>query len=903
MKKKLSINRLATGNLKTHKKRYTVLIIGIILAMIFSSGSVFFIYCTNSSNEAIRIKKVGTQDAISVNIDEERIENLKNNGIIKNKVGYAHVTSYLLDSKKEKERGTAVAWLDDYAREFYQVNVIEGRYPDASGEIAFEKTALARIDKTAKVGDKITVLSLTPNGGGYFKKQIAKTYTLVGILYDKRTNFEQRYDSPENTTNEVPAAFVSEKEQPELGGKENLVAFYDFAKVTSHNDLLDVDHELYMHTFMVHNSSYFSLLNGEDVGSSLSIAVFLSIVLTVGSCFIIVNSFSANLNERKTQIGMLRAVGATRRQIVNIFGREAFIICLICAPISILISYFGVWLFARIMGDNFIFLPNITSLAVTTAVGIISVMLAALLPLFKISRISPMQAIRNTEFMRKMKNKHIRSQKSFNASKLLAKRNLMFFRFRQVTVCLIIAITVVMSCLGFSYAKAKSIDKYTLEDDYFIFSAAGSYGGSYVNYFPEGDRDISESQKDEIALLENVSKVTGSQSYVANILFDGEIPKYFFVNGYCGADVNSPDREFTSFEQWKQSESYFEVKQNAGYTKNFAETNITAYDSSKLKKLEKSVIDGKINIDKLNSGEEIIVLAPEKIGYFFKKLNGNGWQETVIDVSQGSQKGLYNGEFNEKYVVDTAESCFKAGDEVTLSILIDENDSGNLKRYDKTYKIGAIVNSKHLLDIYNGDENEFRGVGFFTTTASLKDFIADRKYSYDSLSVSLQDECDADVDDRIKQEISTIFPNAIIDSRFENNERLEDEYRSRLVMLISMIILFTCICAATVNNSITAQVRQSKRAIGTLRAVGASVSDLTRCYRIQIFSTLAIGTAIGAVAYAVVYFIIKIYVDISFMPWIGLAIVILLFAVCFANLRIRIAKITKESVVDNIREL
>ena len=37
MKRKLTINTLAMGNLKQRKKQYTILIISIILAMIFTS--------------------------------------------------------------------------------------------------------------------------------------------------------------------------------------------------------------------------------------------------------------------------------------------------------------------------------------------------------------------------------------------------------------------------------------------------------------------------------------------------------------------------------------------------------------------------------------------------------------------------------------------------------------------------------------------------------------------------------------------------------------------------------------------------------------------------------------------------------------------------------------------------
>ena len=52
-KKKLTVNRLAMGNLKARKKQYTLMIIGIVLAMIFSSGVMFFGFTMLSSLQEI----------------------------------------------------------------------------------------------------------------------------------------------------------------------------------------------------------------------------------------------------------------------------------------------------------------------------------------------------------------------------------------------------------------------------------------------------------------------------------------------------------------------------------------------------------------------------------------------------------------------------------------------------------------------------------------------------------------------------------------------------------------------------------------------------------------------------------------------------------------------------------
>jgi putative ABC transport system permease protein len=108
---------------------------------------------------------------------------------------------------------------------------------------------------------------------------------------------------------------------------------------------------------------------------------------------------------------MLRAVGATKRQIINIFGREAFIISAICTPISIAISYILVRILLTVVADEFVMSKSIWVIPLCAVFGIVVVMLSALIPLNSASKITPMQAIRNINQNRQMKLKHIKSQK------------------------------------------------------------------------------------------------------------------------------------------------------------------------------------------------------------------------------------------------------------------------------------------------------------------------------------------------------------------------------------------------------------------------------------------------------------------------------------------------------------
>ena len=225
MKRKLTINTLAMGNLKQRRKQYTILIIGIILAMVFSSGTMFFISCTKSSKEEYQRRTIGDfygyyfacEDFVDV---EQGVKD----GLVES-YGYAHILGYAYTDEEKIDKGTPVAWLDDDAKDLYHVHFIEGRYPEAKGEIAIEKDAALRLGIKPVVGEEISFSMLTANYTDFLGTSTEKTYTIVGILTDKRKNYEKflgRDDIPQ-----FPAALVSSEETVDIGGKEIPAVFFN----------------------------------------------------------------------------------------------------------------------------------------------------------------------------------------------------------------------------------------------------------------------------------------------------------------------------------------------------------------------------------------------------------------------------------------------------------------------------------------------------------------------------------------------------------------------------------------------------------------------------------------------------------------------------------------------------
>ncbi len=126
--------------------------------------------------------------------------------------------------------------------------------------------------------------------------------------------------------------------------------------------------------------------------------IFAGISLVVGA-FLIVNTFSILIAQRSRELALLRAMGASQRQVMSSVLVEAFVLgvlgstiglglgVLLAMAIRALFAAFGL----DIGGQALVFAPR--TVIVAYAVGIVVTMLAALLPAIRTTRITPVQAL------------------------------------------------------------------------------------------------------------------------------------------------------------------------------------------------------------------------------------------------------------------------------------------------------------------------------------------------------------------------------------------------------------------------------------------------------------------------------------------------------------------------------
>ena len=918
MKKKLTINTLAMGNLKQRKKQYTILIIGIVLAMVFSSGIMFFLSCMQTSNEETNDRLFGRQEDIFVKATDVDFEKLVSDGFVE-EYSLAHTIGFAYKDEEAKDVGTAVAWLEDKAVEMYYPFLHEGRLPEKEGEIAVERSTLMQLglEKT-QLGEKLTLNLKVPDGKGFSEKTEKRTYTLVGVAYNKKAKVMES-QIPEVTAF-MPSAWVYKGEETAVGGKELLVGFvntgsgryqglsWSEAKLTEYYELTEK-----YHTITTGYREESKGTSGTDIWDSMLYSVAFAIILTLVSCLAIVNAFANNLRQRKRQIGMLRAVGATKRQIISIYAREAFIISLISAPISVLISYYGVKLITKLIGDDLVFFPKVWILFVGAALGVIVVMCAAIIPLIPVSKSSPMQAIRNVDFTRKLRRKKIRSQKSFDVAALLAKRNITLARSRQIVVSIILAITIICSCLGFSALghelQQADYDKY----EYDLYNDA-NFERDFVNvtldYRGYSDNDISE-----ILSSGYFEEILAVKSCQANILTD-EFSDYELListrdDGVNGVYADVDDERLLTEENYKKeltkkfSKSYLDIKKRYNYNSLILNSTFVSVNDELFEGMKDDVVEGEINLDKLNSGEEIILIAPEKIGFYYHDYGEHGTflEYSYIDESRPTEKDI-------EYI-EIQERTYKVGDEIELSIICSSmNDKKQFVKTDRKVKIGAILN-----DDPSNIGWQFPwidGIGILTTNSASRYFAPE--VDYNSLYVKAKDEVNDELNSIIApylENISLSIPQGRLRNNYEFSRDNTNGVKVIILGFVCIIGLFLAICGCVVNNALTARIREGKRDIGTLRAVGADLKVLSSSYIRQVLVIFGYGYGIGFAVYIAGYWIFDLLNKtlqwnkqmFEFRIVETILMCSILFLVCSVNLIIKIKQEMKHSIVENIREL
>lgn len=500
------LNKLTIKNLKLNKKRTIVTIIGIILSIALMTAVASIYSSTLKSLIRFETSEKGNFHLALYDYEANDLKKLEENRNIENinkvvNYGYAKV-----DSKNDYKPYVYIKGFTTESLNELSVQIVEGRLPENTSEILIPTHLKTNGRISYKVGDEITLevgnrLSLDGYELNQFnpyqldednkslesiKNTTTKTYKIVGVMERPASNVEP-YDAPGYTLI-TKVNDLNEKDKLDvyirftkkgvkdlyntLGGilnvDGNLIEKADEGRLTEEEEN-EYDKQLSEVQYKFSLNDYLIGLEKDPIkGSGLQgLGVVVLIVLGIivfASVFCIKNSFDISITEKIKQYGMLRSVGATKKQIKKNVFYEATILGIIGIPLGLLLGILATFILVIVSnyymngglteGLYLVFDCSIYALLIASLLGIITVYLSALRSARKASKVSPIESVRNSADI-KIKSKKIKSNfiinKLFGIGGVISYKNLKRNKkkYRTTVISIVISVAIFIALSGF----------------------------------------------------------------------------------------------------------------------------------------------------------------------------------------------------------------------------------------------------------------------------------------------------------------------------------------------------------------------------------------------------------------------------------------------------------------------
>ncbi len=619
------LQKLTYQNLKLNKKRTLVTIIGIILSTaLISALSTMFFSMRQSLIEYEKIEKGNFHFVFSdVSKSDESI--FKLNKKIESydavsRIGYAKLAGI----QNEYKPYVYVIGVDNASFTNLGLTLTLGHLPLNEHEILVPEHLETNGKVTLKIGDKITLnigkriqnesgtilnqnnpysLFECPdeevNDGTICDKGLESiidteeyTYEVVGFIKRPNSNIES-YNAPgytfvtlkdNNMANNLDIYVRYNKKgliNPYLTTAEILDMpadlqkyYYDYLFPSGALSQTKIDQikEALEDSYEVHSNNYLITLEtgitqNETLQSLLMVCLIVTVIIIFTSVFCIKNSFAISLTEKIREYGMLRSIGATKKQIKKKVYFEGLVLGVIAIPLGILSGLLAGYILILISGKllsnaladdmHLVFAFSPLVIVITILLGILTIFLSARKSAKKASSIPPITAIRNSEDI-SIKRKGLKVpkfiHKIFGIGGDISYKNLKRSRkkYRTTVISIIICSSVFIALSYFMTTAFKTLDLELQAQDY------------NVSFHFNNDEAITSKLKE----LDNIKSI---KDYSITYGFNADVKDYDYSDEYKKvANVNN-----------NEEETFFIYLLNEEKFKKYAQSLNLNYDSVK----------------------------------------------------------------------------------------------------------------------------------------------------------------------------------------------------------------------------------------------------------------------------------------------------------------------------------
>ena len=583
------LNKLTIKNLKLNKKRTVVTIIGIMLsvALITAVASIYASGIKSLINYETQIK--GNFHTVFYNVPLSDMDKFENNRNIETLnitkgIGYAKV-----DSKNEDKPYAYIKGFTKNSLDNLSIRLVSGRLPENDSEIVIPTHLKTNGRLELKINDSITLeigKRIDSTGYGldqnnpYQKSDFdgngetlietkTKTYKIVGIIERPANNIEP-YSAPGYT-------FITYLDDNKIFGNIDVYARFTkdgvkdwnktianilgvdpvlFKKVYNQEELSKEESDEFLkqmeNTYLIDANKYLIDLETNPLSASSISSLGTVVCIVIGiivftSVFCIKNSFDISITEKIKQYGMLRSVGATKKQIKRNVFYEATILGLIGIPLGILLGFIASYILIIISnyyltdmlsaGLKLEFVFSMIAVSVAIILGIVTIYFSAFRSAKRASKVSPIDSIRNSANI-KINPKKIKSpkfiKKIFGMGGEISFKNLKRNKKKYRTTVISIVVSV------------------------FVFIALSGFMGLA---FQEVDNELKLSDFN-ISLSANITNKNSYNKFIGTVNLDG-IENYTILRGselsFVGTHYSKEYLDFLNIKQNDQDEEYISI--------------------------------------------------------------------------------------------------------------------------------------------------------------------------------------------------------------------------------------------------------------------------------------------------------------------------------------------------------
>lgn len=473
-----SYKQLGTKYLKGNMKRTILTLVGIVLSVALISTIGLFMKGSQISQieNAKKINGISFHVGIS-NYDEAILNKIRFN---------PQIESFGLMSQGDPvpvgEISVRMNFADHHALNFLTYSLLDGKLPTNAHEAAIDSWLIPFIKKDLRLGDSFEL--------------DGKTYQLVGLL--NNSGFTQKNKEGRLLTYKSEFAIGEGRILIEINEKADFNEVLDELKSITEDDNIVV------------NTNLILALKPETNQSLLIMLVIVVSIVVISTIVVIYNAFQISVVERMKQFGLLRSIGATRKQIRQIVMKEAAVLAFIAIPIGVVCSLLALAILQAFFvilldkgSDVSFFYIDWKILLASSILTLIAVLVSSYFPAFFAGRISPLLAISSRlsikkERIKKQNNKVLRKPFSFPLS--MAIKNVKRNKNRYVVTILSIIISSVLF-ITFSSLMDIAFSSKLVNDP---------YESDLTIYLQEENNVSSENLEvlEQIKLIKNVSEVS-----------------------------------------------------------------------------------------------------------------------------------------------------------------------------------------------------------------------------------------------------------------------------------------------------------------------------------------------------------------------------------------------------------